>query len=147
MAVKKKNTKLDKGPDRARLMAIALFSVFVILTGTWFSANSFGKGEILTGVVSVIISVSILALALFITIRGNRDLKEGYPLKDERSRKVIEKATSAAFYASLYLLLAIGFMSDGIIPFKDASQAISISVGGMALLFLGFWVYYNGKEL
>ena len=74
-------------------------------------------------------------------------MKQGYPLKDERSRRVMEKATSTAFYVSLYLLLAIGFLSDDIIKFRDISQATGIAVGGMALLFLIFWVYYNNKEI
>ena len=72
-------------------------------------------------------------------------MKEGYPLKDERSKKVIEKASSLAFYVTLYLLLAIGFLSEDVIKFRDVSQATSLAVGGMAILFAVFWAYYNGK--
>jgi hypothetical protein len=64
-------------------------------------------------------------------------LKEGYPLKDERSRRVMEKSGYKAFLVSFYLLL-IGYISEDIIKFRDASQATSVAVGGMALLFLIF---------
>lgn len=89
----------------------------------------------------------ILAFAIFSFRKGNRDMKEGYPLRDERSRKVIEKASSTAFYIALYMLLAFGSLSENIIRFRDVSQATSIAVGGMALLFLIFWAYYNKKEI
>jgi uncharacterized membrane protein len=73
-------------------------------------------------------------------------MKKGFPLQDERSRRVMEKATSKAFLITLYLLLAIGFLSEEVIHFRDVSQATSVAVGGMAILFAALWVYYNKKE-
>ena len=52
-----------------------------------------------------------------------------------------------AFYVSLYLLLAVGFLSEDFISFRDVSQATDISVGIMALLFAIFLIYYNKKEI
>ena len=129
------------------LIAIILVSLFVIATGTLFSLNSFMKGNIAGGVSGVLIAIIILVFAIFVFRRGNRDMKEGDPLKDERSKKVIEKASSLAFYVTLYLLLAIGFLSDDIIKFRDVSQATSIAVAGMAILFAAFWAYYNRKVI
>ena len=99
------------------------------------------------GLLGIIIALIILIFAMVVFVRGNRDLKEGFPLKDERSKRVLEQAASTSFYISLYLLLAIGFLSDNLIPFKDISQATSVAVGCMALLFLIFWIYYNHKEI
>jgi len=141
----KKNSK--KGKEKIRLIAIVIISLLVIATGALFSLKSFMKGEIAGGVTGIIIAILILGFAIFVFIRGNRDMKEGYPLRDERSKRVMEKATSMAFYVSLYLLLVIGFLSDSIIKFRDISQATGIAVGGMALLFLLFWIYYNKKEI
>jgi uncharacterized membrane protein len=143
----KMKAKTNQTKDKARLIAIVIVSLFVILTGALFSVNVFMKGEIASGILGIIIALSILFLALFVFNRGNRDLKEGYPIHDERSRKVIEKASSKAFYVSLYLLLIIGFCSERTIKFRDVSQATSVAVGGMALLFLIFWIYYNKKEI
>jgi len=140
-----KKNKTSK--DKLRLMAIVILSLLLISTGTLFSLATFKKGDIAGGFLGIIIAISILGFALFVFIRGNRDLKEGYPLKDERSKKVIEKASSTAFYVSLYLLLAIGFFSDEVAKFRDVSQATSVAVGGMAILFLTFWMYYNKKGI
>jgi uncharacterized membrane protein len=133
--------------DKIRLTAIIIISVFVIVTGYLFAHMSFRKGEISGGVLGIIISLTILMFAFVVYKRGTKDLKEGYPLHDERSRRIIDKASSRAFYISLYLLLAIGFLSDDLIPFRDVSQATSVAVGGMALLFVVFWAYYNKKEI
>ena len=128
------------------MVAILVISILVIVTGVFFSYGSLKNGEISGAVLGAIIAIIILAFAIIVFKRGNEDLKNGFPLKDERSRKVMDKASSRAFYVSLYVLLAVGFVSD-YLPFRDISQATSISVGLMALLFLGFWIYYNKKEL
>jgi len=136
-----------KNKDKIRMSAILIVSLFVIATGTLFSLTSFMKGDIAGGVAGVFIAITILVFAIFVFIRGNRDMKKGFPLHDERSRKVLEKASSKAFYVSLYLLLAIGFLSDDLIKFRDVSQATGIAVGVMAILFAVFWAYYNRMEI
>ena len=133
--------------DKIRMAVILAISLFVIVTGALFSYTAFKKGESMGGILGIMIAIIILAFALIVFKRGNKDIKKGFPLQDERSRKVMEKASSKAFYVSLYLLLAVGFLSDGVIKFRDVSQATGISVGGMALLFLIFWIYYNRKEV
>ena len=134
-----------KRNEKVRLLAIAVIGALVIVTGSLFSYMSFVKGDVWGGVVGIIIALVILGFAVFVYRRGNRDLRAGYPLKDERSRRVIERATYMAFLVSLYLLLAIGWLSEGVLKFRDVSQATSIAVGGMAILFGVFWVYYNRK--
>ena len=131
--------------DRVRLVVIAVISLFVIITGSLFAYKSFSGGDVTGGIMGILIAVVILGFAVFVYRRGNQDLKRGYPLKDERSRRVIEKATYMAFLVSLYLLLAIGFLSENVISFRDVSQATSVAVGGMAFLFVVFWIYYNRK--
>jgi uncharacterized membrane protein len=139
--------KLNQKIDRIRLLAIVFISLFVISTGSLFATQSFKTGEIFSGILGIILALIILIFAIIVYRRGNKDLKSGLPIQDERSQKVMQKATSMAFLVSLYMLLAVGFLSDKIIKFRDVSQATSISVGIMALLFLIFWIYYNQKEL
>ena len=136
-----------KNIGKMRLMIILIISLFVIATGSLFATQAFKNGNIVSGILSILISLTIIGFAIFVYRRGIRDIKEGYPLKDERSRKVIEKASSMAFYVTIYLLLAIGFLSDDLIPFRDVSQATSLAVAGMVILFVIFWAYYNKKEL
>lgn len=135
------------GNEKIRLIAIIILGLLVIATGILWSLTSFMSGEITGGILGIIIAITIFAFAVIVYRRGNRDLKGGYPLKDERSKRVIEKASSLAFYVSLYLLLAIGYFSNDLIPFRDVSQATGVAVGFMGLLFLIFWIYYNRKEI
>ena len=139
--MKTKNNTESK--DKIRMTAIIIISLFVIATGTLFSLNSFMKGNIAGAVGGGFIAITILVFAISVFRRGNRDMKKGFPLQDERSKRILEKASSKAFYVSLYLLLAIGFLSDDLIKFRDISQAIGIAVGVMAILFAVFWAYYN----
>ena len=143
--MKQKNNRTT-GRDKIRLIAIVILSAVVIVTGILWMITASMDGDFTGAVLGGIIAITILVFALFVFVKGNRDLKEGFPIKDERSRRVIEKASSLAFYVSLYLLLAIGFFSESI-PFRDVSQATGVAVGGMALLFLIFWIYYNRKEI
>jgi len=140
----KNNTK---GKDKIRMTAMIMVSLLVIATGTLFSLTSFMKGDIAGGVAGVFIAITILVFAISVFIRGYRDMKKGFPLRDERSRRILEKASSKAFYVSLYLLLGVGFLSDDLIKFRDVSQATGIAVGMMAILFAVFWAYYSRKEI
>ncbi|MCP3682864.1 MAG: DUF2178 domain-containing protein [bacterium] len=139
--------KAKKNTDKIRIIAVLIVSLLVIVTGAFFSIQAFSRGDVESGIAGGFVAITILLFALFVFVRGNRDLKQGLPLKDERSRRVVEKASSMAFYVSLYLLLAVGFLSEDAIPFRDVSQATSITVGMMAILFAGFWVYYNRKAM
>ncbi|MBW2967674.1 DUF2178 domain-containing protein [Candidatus Woesearchaeota archaeon] len=138
----KKNVSEKTG--RWRLAAIIFVAVLVIITGALFAYMSFVKGNIVGGIAGTLIALVIVGFALFVYMRGNRDLKAGFPIQDERSKKVLERASSRAFYISLYLLLAVGFLSEHI-PFRDVSQATGITVGVMALVFAVNWAYYNRK--
>lgn len=129
------------------MIAIIIVCLLVLVTGIFFSFNSFMNDDIAGGIAGVLIAVIILGYAIFVFKRGTRDIKGGFPLHDERSRRVLEKSSSKAFYISLYLFLIIGFVSDDIIHFRDVSQATGIGIGGMVLLFGLFWLYYNRKEI
>lgn len=130
-----------------RLIAILIIAIVVILTGALLAYQSFVSGELMGGILGLVIAIIIILFAVMVYKRGTSDLKKGLPIKDERSRKVVEKASSMAFFVTLYMLLAVGFLSDNIINFRDVSQATSIAVGLMALLFAVFWFIYNRKAL
>jgi uncharacterized membrane protein len=131
--------------DRIRLIAISIVGIFVIITGGFFAYRSFMEKEIVGGVLGIIVALIVLLFAFFVYLRGNRDLKDGYPIQDERSRKVMDRASSKSFFVSLYLLVAVGFISEELIQFRDVSQATGVTVGLMALTFACFWLYFNFK--
>ena len=132
--------------DKIKLTILTIISLAIIITGALFSYQSFKNREVTRGILGASIAVIIMTFAIIAFKRSNRDLKRRFPLKDERSKKVMEKASSLSFYISLYVLLLIGFLSD-LIPFRNISQATAVAVGCMALLFLITWLYYNKKEI
>lgn len=132
--------------DLIRLIAIFILSVFVLATGIYYTSSALYRGDLPGAVLGGAIALIVLAFAILTYVRGNKDLREGFPLQDERSRRVTEMAASKAFYASLYLLLALGLLSETV-EFRDVSQATGVAVGGMALLWAIFWLYYNSKEI
>ena len=129
------------------MTALIVISLFVIATGTAFSLMRFTKGDVAGGVGGALIAIIILVFAISVFRRGYGDVKKGFPLRDERCKKVIEKASSMAFYVTIYMLLAIGWLSEDIIHFRDVSQATGLAIGIMAILFAVFWAYYNRKEV
>lgn len=140
--MEKNNTK---SKDKIRMVAILIVSLLVIITGAFFIIGAVKREDIAGAIPGGFIAIIILIFAISVYIRGNKDLKRGLPLKDERSRKVVEKASLKAFLVSIYLLLAIGILSEEVITFRDVSQATGITVGIMAVLFAVFWIYYNRK--
>ena len=80
--------------DKIRMGAILLISFFVIITGVLFAMKAFMKGNVAGGIAGAVIAIIILVFAGFVFIRGSRDLKKGFPLQDERSKRVMDKASS-----------------------------------------------------
>jgi uncharacterized membrane protein len=142
-----KRKKDTKSNNKIRMIAFIIISIFAIATMTLFWINAYIKGDIAGGILGLLIAASIIIFTIFVLKKGNKDMREGYPLEDERSKRVKEKASSRAFYVSLYLLLVVGLLSVDVIKFRDVSQATSAIVGGMAILFAAFWIFYNRKEI
>lgn len=85
----------------------------------------------------------IVGFAVFIAIRRMKAAKEGIATEDELSKKVLQKASSMAFYTSLYWWLFLMYFTEKS-KFENHTQ-IGVGILGMAVLFAAFWVYYNHK--
>lgn len=130
-------------------MAIVLF--LVVATMTLYSImivkdGTYEIGDIIVLFLPFMIIVGIASLIL----SRYKDVKKGIPLEDERSKKVMDMASSRAFYISMYWLLFISFFEDffaGIAGLEklDASQTVGGGIMGMAVAFIIFWIYYDRK--
>jgi len=137
--------------DKFRLILMAAITLLVLITAAVYGFASFFKEN--ANMASLfplgIILLIILFMGFFI-IRRYKDVKTGQPLEDERSKRVVTNAAAKSFYVSLYWLLAIGWFEPFFAKIAGqehltASQATGGGIAGMALLFFGFWFYYNGK--
>ena len=71
--------------------------------------------------------------------------RKGLPAEDELSRKLLTKASSISFYASLYYLLILGYLSDRIK--LENHSLIGVGIIGMAILFVISWIFFKIKGL
>jgi len=92
----------------------------------------------------------ILVFMGIIFIKRIKEVKEGMPLEDERSKKVLIMASATAFQFSIYWILSISifekFFADLFgVEYLDAGQTVGGSIFGMAVFFVIFYLYYNRK--
>ena len=101
-------------------------------------------------VVSVGIIATIVLLGVFVIWRMSRELRSGFPLKDERTQMVTGRAATYAFYIGSYFMIALMLMNILSREFRgeyllDAGYALVISVLVQSLTFLGLRLYFERK--
>lgn len=137
--------------DKKRLLLTTILTIAVFGTIVLYSLNAnFNKklnfGDLLPPITTLI----VVAFMVFFILRRYRDIKEGMPLEDERSKKVIMQAAAKSFYFSLYWLLAISWFESFFAKMfgsqqLTASQTTGGGIAGMAIFFIASWIYYDRK--
>jgi len=101
-------------------------------------------------VVSVGILATIVLLGVLVVWKTLREMRSGFPLKDERTRIVTGRAATYAFYFGSYFMIALMLMNilsrefRGA-PLLDAGYALVISVLVQSLSFIGLRLYFSRK--
>ena len=138
--------------DKPRLIFMAVLSVILLAVVLLFGYMMISKNEVNPGgIISFAIPVILVVFMVFFIIRRYRDVKEGMPMEDERSKKVINRAAAMAFYTSLYWLLFISMFEEFFakVLFNaehlDAGNVVGGGIAGMALFLAGYWLYYNSR--
>jgi uncharacterized membrane protein len=137
--------------DKRRLLVMFIVLFLVVTTMILYSIMTVKNGAYSVGdVIAIILPFLIIVFMSILILSRYKDVKKGLPLEDERSKKVMNMASSRAFYVSLYWLLFISFFEDffaGIAGLEklDASQTVGGGIMGMAVLFIIFWFYYDRK--
>ena len=127
----------------AIVAAVLVFgAVFVVWSGA-VGADNWAT------VMSAVILVTMAIVAIVVVRKGMRELKSGFPKDDERSRAIKMRAGYIAFYASLYFLLAMGFVHSGLenneISSVPTSEWLMIYVAVMGSIFLAVNAYLSRK--
>ena len=125
------------------VVAVLVFgAIFVVWSGAVGSDNW-------ATIMSAVILVTMAIVAIVVVRKGLRDQKSGFPRDDERSRAVKMRAGYIAFYASLYLLLAMSFVHSGLegneISSVPTSEWLMIYVAAMGSIYLAVNAYLNRK--
>ena len=85
----------------------------------------------------VILLAMLIGLGILIAYRRNKSLKEGLPVDDELSRKMIRMSATTTFFISLVLWLAILFLNAH--TELTPKYLTGIGIMGMCLVFLIVW--------
>lgn len=125
---------------------MALLTVSVVAGSLLAIKIGLDGGEASELILPTLVGAMILLFMIPFIKKRYFDVKAGYPIEDERSKKVMNNAAAKSYLASIYWLLALGWLSDGVINFRDISQAMGMGILGMAVIFGLFYVYYNRKE-
>ncbi|MAE42628.1 hypothetical protein CMO93_02565 [Candidatus Woesearchaeota archaeon] len=104
------------------------------------------KNNNVIGAVSMgIVALTVIVFFIVYITRQLKSVKEGLPVEDERSKKILNISFAKAYLISIYFVLFLSWASDGWIQFRDISQALNMSILGMAIIFGLCWAYYNFK--
>jgi len=114
-------------------------AVILVTTGFWFftSRSAFKPADlVMYGVIIVVVG-----FALFLGYKRLTSVKKGEPVEDELSKKVLQKTAALSYYISLYLWLAVMYVSDK----RDYETHVLLAAGilGMAVVYAICWLVYN----
>ena len=122
--------------------AILMFFVaaLVLITcGLWFFSS--GSGTKPVDLLQFGIIILVVAFAIFVGFKRLGSARRGEPTEDELSRKVLQRTAAFSFYISLYMWLAMIYLSDKIKMESDA--LIGAGILGMAVIYAICWIVFN----
>jgi len=111
--------------------ALVLAGLALWATKGRFSGNA---GEILMGAIVLV----VVGFAVFLGVSRLRSGLRREPCEDEMSRKVMTKASSLAYYISIYLWLFVMYISDK--TSLEAHSLVGTGILGMAVTFVLCWL-------
>lgn len=124
--------------------------LWVLLGGTFtFIAALFTYSTMKPlGTFEYVVAGMVFAVVVFSLILGYKrltDEKNGLTVDDELSNLIKQKAAASSFLYPFYVwTLIIIFTFDSHL---SVEVPIGIGIFGMALLFIGFWIYYSNKGI
>ena len=106
--------------------------------------------EIIWILVVFVIPGLILGLGVWWIRKKIKEKKSGFPSKDERTRKVMGKASTYAFFIGLYFMLVVYwilFLANTFfeIPDPGAMPVLLLTIIVMSITHLIFQWYFNRK--
>jgi hypothetical protein len=100
---------------------------------------------------SIGILATIVIIGVFVFWRIFKEMKSGFPLKDERTQRVSGNAAFYAFHLGSYFMLALmlgNILSRELkgVYLLDGWYALIFSIIVQSLMYIGFRLYFERKE-
>jgi hypothetical protein len=127
---------MKKGVLMILLAALVITSVIIWLL---HSTDEIKIGSLVMFAIILLVAGFVVALA----VSKLKSAKDGLASEDELSNLIKDKASSRSYYVSLYWWLVVMYISDKTV--LATSTLIGVGILGMAVLFAGFWIYFNFK--
>lgn len=121
------------------LLAFLISALVLASASIWFL-----NAEVPMSITKILEYSVIIILAGFGAYFGISHLlskSRGEPTEDELSKKILQKASSKAYYISLYMWLVIAYFTDK--SQYETHTIIGAGILGMAILFFASWVFYK----
>jgi hypothetical protein len=118
------------------LLVILVSGIVLLSLAIWFFGFGFA-GQTATTIQFAIVFLLVI-LGLYIGFVRLKSRQRGEPAEDELSKRMLQKASSLAFYISLYIWLVMLYLSEG-----HGFAGHTLIAGGivaMAVTFAGSWV-------
>jgi hypothetical protein len=117
------------------VLALISLGLWFWIDPGWFLAEN---------LVSLGIILALVAFAVVLGLRTMGDVKRGLPAEDELSKKMMQRASSIAYFVSLYLWVFLIYIQDRVS--WDCEMLMGTGVLGMGVIFAGSWlfVYFRG---
>ena len=137
--------------DRKRLILMVIITILLLATISLYGFQVVsGRSMSFGSVIAFAIPALVIVFMVFFIKKGYGAVRQGMPLEDERSRKVMTQAAAQAFYISLYWLLFISFFESFFadmfkVEYLDAGQTVGGGIAGMAIAWIACWLYYDKK--
>ena len=136
--------------EKVRFKRFVGIIVVILVAGAIFViAFANGGTENWATVMSLVVLVTMAAIALVVARKKMKELKSGIPSEDERSRAIRMRAGYLAFYISLYFLFGMAFfhtiLEDNQISSIPMSEWLMIYVAAMGSIFLVTNAYFTRK--
>lgn len=136
--------------EKARFQRFVGIIVVILVAGAIFViAFANGGTENWATVMSLVVLVTMAAIALIIARKKMKELKNGIPSEDERSRAIRMHAGYLAFYISLYFLFGMAFfhtiLENNQISSIPMSEWLMVYVAAMGSIFLVTNAYFTRK--
>lgn len=106
------------------------------------------KGKVAGNIQEILMAAGIFIMvgfALFIGFSRVRSHMRKEPSEDELSKGIMTKASSLAYYISIYLWLFIMYMSDR--TTLAAHSLVGAGILGMALAFFFSWLWVKARGM
>ena len=125
---------------------IPVLVVSVLVLGTtllWMTKSKFTMP--VAEIVQFVVIILIVGFAVYLAMNRLRSVKRGEPAEDELSKKILQKASSFSYYASLYLWVAMIFVNDR--TKMETEVLIGTGIIGMAVIWVAFVIFFRVRGL